>query len=265
VDARNKSGHDEYRGKDTGIPMFSLPLPPVIGHRGAAAHAPENTLASFRAAAALGCRMVEFDVRLSADGVPVVFHDDTLERTADGAGPVGQRSLAALKRLDAGSWFAPAFAGETIPTLAEVLALCAGLGLAVNIEVKPDAGRERDTALAAMAAAGAVWPSGAPLPLVSSFHAACLAAAAEAAPEWPRGLLVGALPADWRTRAEALGCAAIHADQGQLGDADVALVRAAGLLVLAYTVNDAAHAESLWRAGVAAVFADAPDRVMRTS
>ncbi len=242
-----------------------IDVPPVIGHRGAAAHAPENTLASFRAAAALGCRMVEFDVRLSADGVPVVFHDDSLERTTDGAGAVAACPLAGLRRLDAGRWFAPAFAGEPIPTLAEALVLCAGLGLAVNIEIKPEAGAEATTARAAMAVARAAWPPGLPPPLVSSFRPAALAAAALAAPDWPRGLLVGGVPADWRQRAEALGCVALHADEAGLDQAAVAAVRAAGLAVLAYTVNDSARAEALWRAGVAAVFADAPDHVMRTS
>lgn len=242
-----------------------ISVPPVIGHRGAAAHAPENTLASFRAAAGLGCRMVEFDVRLSADGVPVVFHDDRLERTTDGAGPVGAFPLAALRRLDAGAWFAPAFAGEPVPTLAEVLALCAGLGLAVNIEIKPDPGLEAATARAALAVATGIWPPGAPPPLVSSFRADALAAAAAAAPAWPRGLLVERLPEDWRACAAALGCAAIHADHGTLDAGQVAMVRAAGLAVLAYTVNEFGRAEWLWRAGVAAVFADAPDRVMPTA
>jgi glycerophosphoryl diester phosphodiesterase len=240
-------------------------LPTVIGHRGAAAYAPENTLASFRAAAALGCRMVEFDVRLSADGVPLVFHDDRLERTSTGSGRVGEHSLAHLKTLDAGGWFAAAFAGETIPTLAEVLTCCAGLGLAVNMEIKPDPGHEAETAIAALAVAGQMWPADLPPPLISSFQRPALVSALAVAPHWPRGLLVETLPQDWREAVGDLDCCAVHAAASTLKAPDIAALRAAGLQILAYTVNNRDRAEALWQAGVAAVFSDAPDRVIALS
>src|SRR5271169_865003 len=109
-----------------GIKLTSekLGLPPVIGHRGAAAHAPENTLAGFRAARVLGCTWVEFDVRLTGDGALVVCHDDQLKRTTDGHGQISKLPLAAIRRWDAGSWFSKSFAGEMIPTLDETLELC---------------------------------------------------------------------------------------------------------------------------------------------
>ncbi|MGE5147834.1 MAG: glycerophosphodiester phosphodiesterase family protein, partial [Candidatus Eiseniibacteriota bacterium] len=91
--------------------MIAYPLPKLVGHRGAAALAPENTLAGFRAAAAAGVTAVEFDVRLSADGVPMVIHDATVERTTTGRGPVAAQSAAALGALDAGAWFGPRFRG----------------------------------------------------------------------------------------------------------------------------------------------------------
>ena len=100
-------------------PPSALPL--LIAHRGASALAPENTMAAFRLAVEAGADLVELDVRLSADGHPVVIHDAYLSRTTDGLGPVARTPLAALQRLDAGSWFAPRFAGERIPTLDEVL------------------------------------------------------------------------------------------------------------------------------------------------
>lgn len=232
-----------------------LILPPVIGHRGACAHAPENTLASFNTAADLGCAMVEFDVRLSADGVPIVFHDDTLERCTDGAGAVGAHTLAQLKRLDAGG-------GEAIPTLAEVLDLCRARSMAVNIEIKPDTGTGAATARAALEQAAALWPSAAPPPLISSFDHEALAAAALIMPAWPRGLLVERVPTRWRELAEAFGCAAVHAHHRGLNPAAVAAIRAEGLAVLAYTVNHKDRAESLWSRGVNAVFCDAPDRLL---
>ena len=92
--------------------MNGLILPRVIGHRGIAARAPENTLAGFRRAAELGVAWVELDVQLTSDGVPVVFHDDGLERTTDGQGLLIETPLAVLRGLDAGAWFGPAFAGE---------------------------------------------------------------------------------------------------------------------------------------------------------
>jgi glycerophosphoryl diester phosphodiesterase len=97
------------------------PLPRWIGHRGAAAHAPENTLASLRRAAADGARWVEFDLRLTADEVPVLLHDATLERTTDGSGPVASRRWDELRRLDAGGRRAPEFRGEPLPSLAQAL------------------------------------------------------------------------------------------------------------------------------------------------
>ena len=90
---------------------MSALLPAIIGHRGAAADAPENTLASFREAARQGARMVEFDVKLTADGRLIVMHDDLLDRTTDGKGTVAETSLEAIRALDAGAWFSPVFKG----------------------------------------------------------------------------------------------------------------------------------------------------------
>src|SRR3990172_9877913 len=95
--------------------------PVVIAHRGASGSCPENTLAAFRRAAALGADMIELDVQLTRDGEVVVIHDWTLDRTTSGTGPVRACSLAELRRLDAGAWFDAAFAGERVPTLGEVL------------------------------------------------------------------------------------------------------------------------------------------------
>lgn len=109
--------------------------PWVIGHRGASAIAPENTLAAFEAAFRDGADGIELDVTLSKEGVPVVIHDDTLVRTAGTGGWVWSKSIFELKSLDAGSWFAASFAKERIPTLAETLDLVRGKGI-VNVEIK---------------------------------------------------------------------------------------------------------------------------------
>ena len=109
--------------------------PLIIAHRGASANAPENTLAAFRLALENGADGIELDVMLSADQKLVIIHDDTLDRTSNGHGKVGETPLAALRELDAGSWFSPKFQGEPIPLLDEVFAEFGGKFL-INVELK---------------------------------------------------------------------------------------------------------------------------------
>ena len=234
-----------------------ISLPPVIGHRGAAALAPENTLAGFRRAAAEGVAWVEFDTRLAADG-PVVLHDPTLDRTSSGRGPVRALPVAALAGIDCGRWFGPAFAGETLPTLAQALAAIAELGLGANVELKADPGLEADLARDATEAVRAVGPAPGRL-LFSSFSQPALAALADLVPEIPRGLLVGELPPDWREAAERLGCVSVHPDHRKLTPAGARAVKDAGYLLAAYTVNAPAEARRLLSWGVDSIITDRPD------
>ena len=122
-------------------PSFDLTRvarPLLIGHRGYPERYPENTRASFEGAMQAGCDMIELDVTLSRDRKVVVIHDDTLDRTTNGKGPVLERTLEEIKRLDAGSWFAPRFSVERIPELSEVMELTAGRCM-LNIEIKQSA------------------------------------------------------------------------------------------------------------------------------
>lgn len=239
-----------------------MELPNVIGHRGAAASAPENTKAGFRRAAALGATWVEFDTQLSADGRCMVFHDELLDRTTDGRGPVDGASFAAIRRLDAGAWFAPEFAGEAVPTLAEVLVLLGELGLQADIEIKPCDGRERETAQAVMAEILAVWPKGAAPPLITSVRPICLEVAREAAPDWPRGLICFRFPGDWRSRLEGLGCTVFVCNHLRLTRRRVEAITVAGFPIMAFTVNSPRRAATLLRWGVASIISDAPERIM---
>ncbi|HSV86979.1 MAG TPA: glycerophosphodiester phosphodiesterase family protein, partial [Levilinea sp.] len=100
--------------------MISSTAPVIYAHRGACAHAPENTLTAFQLALQHGADAIELDAKLSMDGEVVVFHDQTIDRTTSGTGKLAGKTLAELKKLDAGGWFAPQFAGEPIPTLDEV-------------------------------------------------------------------------------------------------------------------------------------------------
>jgi len=137
---------------------LSLNLPPVIGHRGTANLAPENTLAGIRRAQEEGAGWVEFDVKLTSDGIPILMHDDRLGRTTNGKGKVALASLKDIQALDAGSWFAPEFAGERVPTLRATLELCIELGLGINVELKPCPGREQETAEIALQTLVDAWP-----------------------------------------------------------------------------------------------------------
>lgn len=237
--------------------------PPVIGHRGVAGYAPENTLVSIRAAAAMGVRWVEFDTKLTRDGQIVLFHDEKLERTTDGAGRVADMSLTDLRALDAGAWFAETFRGECIPTLGDTLVALDALGLGANVEIKPDAGREEETGDAVGRELAREWPRSLPPPIISSFKPASLRAARAVLPDAPYALLVVDVPADWQRRADALGCAALHCAGDTLAAEAAADIRARGYGLRCYTINEGETARRLFDWGVEAVFSDYPDRIPR--
>jgi glycerophosphoryl diester phosphodiesterase len=241
--------------------MNELNLPPVIGHRGAAASAPENTLAGVRRAHALGCRWVEFDVRLTADRELVLCHDARLDRTTDGRGRIAKLTLPEIQRCDAGGWFGAGFSGEAMPTLDQALRCCAELGLGANIEIKAERGRAPATAEAVAAVLGCRHGH-LPALLISSFLQPALAAAQTLLPQVPRGMLFKDIPRNWATVAARFGCATIHADQRALTAPLVAAIRDAGYPLLAYTVNDHARAGLLFAWGVTSVFTDAPNIIL---
>jgi glycerophosphoryl diester phosphodiesterase len=233
-------------------------IPQIIGHRGAKVNAPENTIASIRRAYEEGARWVEFDVKLTADDVPILIHDATLERTTNGQGDVRNRTLDEIRRLDAGSWFGPAFAGERVPTLAETLDFMAAHGMGFNLEVKPCPGRARETAEIALNLVRERWPSDCPAPIISSFSLDSLDAARKVAPELPRGYLIEKLPVDWRENARTLDCAAIHPNSRHLSRDQVREIKAAGYALLVWTVNDVGRARDLLSWGVDSLITDAP-------
>lgn len=157
-----------------------------IAHRGASAAAPPNTLAAFEKAIELGADGIEFDVHLSADGVPVIIHDFAVDTTTDGSGRVADLTLAQLKRLDAGIRFAPAFAGEHIPTLEEVLE-AVGNRLLLNVELKTTS--LRDNGLEQAVIAQVRQHNLDNRVLFSSFNPFSLRRAKRIAPHIPAGLL----------------------------------------------------------------------------
>lgn len=227
-------------------------LPRWFAHRGGGSLAPENTLAGIRLAARLGFRAVEFDVMLSADGTPVLIHDETLDRTTNGRGHVCETPDAILFGLEAGG-------GERIPRFAEAAALCRQYDLLANVEIKPAAGHEVQTATVVAQLTAALWQGAAVQPLLSSFSLEALEIARDLAPTIRRGVLFESVPADWPAELRRLQAFSLHCDATLLSDEVLGEARAAGVPVLCYTVNAAAQAKMLFQRGVSALFTDRLD------
>lgn len=259
----------------TSPPAFSLQLPPlslprVMGHRGAKALAPENTLASMQAAAQAGATWVEFDVMLTGDGEPVLFHDETLQRTTGVAGEMARTPAAVVRGLDATRHFTQKYSRRAgrrfhgrpecrVPTLEETVACLLELGLTPNVEIKPTEGLAAETAEVALSRLLQLWPKDRLPPLVSSFERDSLAAARRVAPHWPRGLLAEDFPADWRQAMAELACASMHMYWRRTRRADVEAVKAAGYAFAVYTVNGVRAGRRLLDKGVDCLITDRPD------
>ena len=184
-------------------------LPSVIAHRGSSGIAPENTLSSLHLAGQQGAKWVEIDVLLSAEGIPVIFHDDYLSRTTNGNGLIHKTFLRDLKKLDAGSWKAANFQQERIPTLLEAIVVIAEYGMGLNLELKPCEGLEEETVAASIAVLKKHWPPHLPL-LLSSFSYYALISAKKLWPEISRGYNVSAIPGTWQERMAQLDCGGLH-------------------------------------------------------
>ena len=240
--------------------MKPWPFPLWVAHRGAGKLAPENTLAAFRLGAWHGYRAFECDVKLSADGVPFLLHDATLERTSNGQGTAGLQSWSELSRLDAGGWHSRTYTGEPLPSLDAIAHYVQRNHFALNIEIKPTPGQEHETGQAVGRACSALWAGvSAPL-LFSSFRPEALQGARETAPAIARALLIDTAWTGWLDMATALGCVAMVTNHQIMDAALMDQLRAAGLRAACYTVNDEADAKRLLALGVDGIITDAVDR-----
>lgn len=203
--------------------------------------------------------MVECDVKLTSDWRCILFHDETLDRTTDGYGPVAERTLEDVSAFDAGVTFDRAFIGEAVPTLEEAIDLWDALGQSVNIEIKPCPGREKQTGQIVAETLLDCWPEEKEKPLLSSFSNQALEETRRLLSDWPLGLLYQRLPKDWEAEVEALKAVSVHVNAAFLTKAQVGKLKAKNLAVLAYTVNKSERAKELWDWGVDAVFSDRPD------
>jgi glycerophosphoryl diester phosphodiesterase len=199
-------------------------------------------------------------VKLSADQVPFLLHDATLERTSNGQGVAGELPWTRLSLLDAGAWHSRSHAGEPLPSLLAIARYVQSNGFALNIEIKPTPGTERETGQAVARACTELWAgSQAPL-LFSSFRPDALMAARETAPQIPRALLLDELWPGWQGAAQQLTCVAVVTNHKLMDDALMAQLRAAGLRALCYTVNEAADVRRLLALDIDGIITDAVDR-----
>lgn len=246
---------------ETGLRHLYHHTPIILAHRGASAYAPENTLSAFRLAMDQGADGVELDVTLSADGVPVIIHDDSLNRTTSGQGPVSQHSLAKLKALDAGysSHFGARFSGERIPTLEEAFASLPAPAI-INVELKRDrsAGKELARRVVALIHQHAL----ADRVLISSFQFSSLRQVKALDAALPVGLLYDSAlagPRLARCLAGSLAHEAHHPSFDRLNQAGIAWYHAQGWRVNTWTVNDEADLKRLAAAGVDGLITNRPD------
>jgi glycerophosphoryl diester phosphodiesterase len=223
-----------------------------VAHRGYSAVAPENTLPALAAGALAGASLIEFDVRTTADGVPVVIHDRTVDRTTDGTGHVWDLTVAEIRALDAGSSFSPAYAGTRVPLLSEVLEVLAEADLL--LEIKPPATLEQVKVIVEMVADRGLLDR----TIVQSFDPEVVRLVREAAPDVRRGLLRLRLEADTVEVARELGVVYCNPPVADVltDPVTVAALRDAGAAVMPWTANDMTQWPVLAEAGVAGVISD---------
>ena len=216
----------------------------MIAHRGDSLHAPEQTIAAFRRAAALGADMIEADVRRTRDGRLVLLHDPNVDRTTNGHGPVAALTLDELRRLDAGSWFSSAFAGERVPELGELYELAEREGVALCLEPKREAPAEQG-ALARELAREIASRNRLGGDVLASFDHDALARAAR---EVHGRTLVA--------QVSAIGARIVQHHHADLTPAVVADVQGSGIDVWAWPVNTRGEIERVLDFGVAGVMGD---------
>ena len=238
---------------------MSLKLPRIIGHRGAASYAPENTIEGIHVAADLGIEWVELDVKLTKDEVPIIFHDETLERTTGTGGLVAETTYEEIKELDCGSWYGESFIGSKIPSLEEAIEALVDRDLGFNMEIKPCPGREKETAEVALDLLSTIWDAHDKL-LISSFQHVSLETALDLAADWHRGII---LPKDWPENLEELveylQLSAISFNGNEATRAQVEAIIDMGKIGIAYTIDDPHRANHLQGWGVDGFCSNAPD------
>jgi glycerophosphoryl diester phosphodiesterase len=233
----------------------------VIAHRGFSGRAPENTVAAIREAIEIGADMAEIDVTLTADNRVVVIHDETLQRTTNDSGNVAEHDFDEIRSLDAGSWFAPQFAGEKVPTLSEVLDLVKGQIL-LNVEIKSEA---VDRGISDKVAAAIKERGMTDQVIVSSFSPTALEQMHAVAPEIRTAVLYNKELQRGQDPVEivrGLGASAFNIRGSRLKAKMLRSCREQGIPVAVYTVDKPRKMKRWVKKGIDAIFTNHPDRLL---
>jgi glycerophosphoryl diester phosphodiesterase len=228
----------------------------VIAHRGASSYAPENTLAAFDLALRMGIHQIELDVHFSSDGHIVVIHDDTVDRTTNGSGPVASKTLAELRGLDAGSWFGDRFAGERIPMFGEVLERYKGRAH-IHTEIKGRVERLAQRTADLVREYGMMDQV-----TITSFQKVRLEEVRDYAPEFPTGWLVTEASDEVVAQARVLGLTQICPQANTVTPELVRRLHAEGFAVRAWDVADEALMRQVVEAGADGMTVNFPDKLL---
>ncbi|SHE64356.1 glycerophosphoryl diester phosphodiesterase [Vibrio gazogenes] len=230
----------------------------VMAHRGYSSQAPENTLAAFQRAIAFGCQWIELDVQLTADHIPVVIHDQTLERCTDGVGKIGELTFSELTQYSAGHWFDQAFSDETVPSLEATLQLAKQHQINLNIELKLYPGDDETLLCQRVAAViDAVGIAQTQL-LFSSFSTTALAVMQRVMPATRRGVLWETIPNHAFDILEALDAFSVHCDYRHLNEQQATAIKQHGYALYCYTPNHPLDVTKHWQWGVDMMITDKP-------
>ena len=230
----------------------------AIAHRGASGYAPENTLAAFRRAVAQGATFIETDLHLTRDAHFIAVHDETVNRTTNGQGAVHQMTLAEVRRLDAGSWFASEFMSERVPTLEEILDFSKKNDVVFYLELKPNGFWGGEHALvSALRNATEIARS-----VVISFDPAILASLRKIEPTLMTGLLHDGSMDNPFEKALEIGARQLVVRGDLVTPSVIQQARKQDLQVVCWTVNSPAHMRMLVSGGVDGIMTDYPDRLL---
>lgn len=230
----------------------------IAAHRGVASLAPENTMAGIYKAAELGLSWIEIDTQLSADGVPVIIHDKTIDRCSNGKGAVADLHWSELQQLDVGSWFDTSFANERLPSLRQVLNTCKPLTIQINLELKIHPGDDIKKLCAQVAQV--IEQSGFPSQrlLISSFSHQAMLQIKQLLPMVRRGQLWEKIPDDWQEQLQAIAAYSAHCCYRTLSEQQANQVKLSGYRLICFTANNPDEVHDHWHWGVDLMITDKP-------
>lgn len=235
------------------------PFPRFIAHRGFSNFAPENTITSLRKAHENGFQMVEFDVQESSDGVLLLMHDESIERTTGKTGVIGEMQWEIIKNINANRNYELQFPNEKVPNIEQVFHILSECNLNANLEIKPTNGRNFEITKRICMYIHEYWPSHLPIPIISSFSRECLIAASEfrfreGRGKYYIGCLYEDLPSDWLEFAKEIRAESIHLEYSRINASLIRTIKNQGFWLLCYTVEDEASSEKLFKMGVDGIF-----------